>query len=221
MRLILLGPPGAGKGTQAKTLAQRLSLAHISTGDILRRNVKEGSALGIEAKGYMDKGLLVPDELVARMLIGAFEKPNVRDGFILDGYPRNLKQAETLDELLGERDMSIDYVIYLDASEQVIVQRLTGRRVCSGCNLNYHVTNMPPRQKGVCDACGGSLYQRTDDNETTVRKRLEVYKQEVSSLIDYYEQKRKLHRLCADEDAAVVLEQIIGLIRSSHDSAEV
>ena len=214
-RMILLGPPGAGKGTQSKRLAEDLSLPHISTGDLLRQNVKEGTELGKQAKDFMDKGLLVPDELVARMLINRFGMPDVKNGFILDGYPRNLSQAETLDRILKDKSMGIDLVVYLDTSEAVIIQRLGGRLVCSACGFNFHVTNMPPKVKGVCDRCQGKLYQRTDDNEETIKNRIVVYNKEVASLIKYYEDTKKLHRLSADGDAEIVLNKIIGLARSN------
>jgi len=208
MYLVLLGPPGAGKGTQAKRLADKLNLPHISTGDILRQNVKAGTPLGKEAKGIMDKGLLVPDDLVASMLDQRFNNPDIRKGFILDGYPRTLSQAKTLDEILSGKKLAVDLVVYLNTSDEVIIKRLTGRLVCSKCGANFHTLNMPPKVKGLCDNCQGELYQRSDDNEVTVRKRLEVYKNEVSSLIKYYEQQNKLHSLNADLDAQDVLEQI-------------
>lgn len=211
MYLVLLGPPGAGKGTQAKRLAERLKLPHISTGDILRQNVKDGTELGKEAKGIMEKGLLVPDGLVASMLDERFNNPDIKKGFILDGYPRTLSQAKTLDEILGRKKMAVGPVVYLDTSDEVIIKRLTGRLVCSKCGANFHATNMPPKSSGVCDNCQGSLYQRSDDNEVTVRKRLEVYKNEVASLIKYYDQQKKLHSLNADLDAMDVLDKIIAL----------
>ena len=209
MYLVLLGPPGAGKGTQAKRLAEKLKLPHISTGDILRQNVKDGTALGKQAKGIMDKGLLVPDELVAAMLDERFNNPDIKKGFILDGYPRTLGQAKTLDEILSRKKLSVDLVVYLDTSDEIIIKRLTGRLVCSKCGANFHVVNMPPKKSGLCDNCQGELYQRSDDNEITVRKRLEVYKNEVASLIKYYNQQNKLHILNADLDALKVLEQIV------------
>lgn len=221
MRIVLLGPPGAGKGTQAKVLAQKLSLPHVSTGDILRQNVKKDSALGKEAKSYMEKGLLVPDELVAKMLVESFSQPDTEKGFILDGYPRNLAQAETLDSILNKLGIDIDFVVYMDTSDEVIIQRLSGRLVCSACGLNFHIKNMPPKASGICDVCRGSLYQRTDDKEETVKKRIEVYKNEVASLIEYYERKNKLYRLSADGDAKIVLDKIVELAKKYDDSLKV
>ena len=221
MRIILLGPPGAGKGTQSKRLAEELSLPHISTGDILRQNVKDSTPLGRQAKDFMDKGLLVPDELVADMLSKRFNEPDVKIGFILDGYPRNISQAKTLEDMLKEKKMEIGLVVYLDTSDTVIIQRLTGRLVCEKCGMNFHVKNMPPKTKGICDNCGGALYQRSDDREATVRRRLNVYKNEVSSLIKYYEEKKKLHRLSADGDPGIVLKQIVSLSKLCNDPIKV
>lgn len=214
MYIVLLGPPGAGKGTQAVRLAKALQLPHVSTGDILRQNVTADSELGKQAKGIMDKGLLVPDALVASMLDERFNNADIKKGFILDGYPRTLAQAGMLDDILSKKKIAVDLVIYLDTSDEVIIKRLTGRLVCSKCGANFHITNMPPKQKGICDNCGGSLYQRTDDVEATVRKRLEVYKQEVSSLIEFYKKQEKLHRLAADIDPQIVLKEIIDLSRA-------
>jgi len=211
MYLVLLGPPGAGKGTQAKKLAEELALPHISTGDILRQNVKLDTDLGKQAKGIMDKGLLVPDDLVAKMLDQRFNNPDIKKGFILDGYPRTLSQAYALDEIMSAKGLAVDLVVYLETSDQVIIKRLTGRLVCSKCGANFHATNMPPKKTGLCDSCGGTLYQRSDDVETTVRKRLEVYKQEVAALIEYYKKAKKLYSLNADLGAEVVGKQIVEL----------
>jgi len=211
MYLVLLGPPGAGKGTQAKKLAEELVLPHISTGDILRQNVKLDTDLGKQAKGIMDKGLLVPDDLVAKMLDQRFNNPDIKKGFILDGYPRTLSQAYALDKIMSAKGLAVDLVVYLETSDQVIIKRLTGRLVCSKCGANFHATNMPPKKTGLCDSCGGTLYQRSDDVETTVVKRLEVYKQEVASLIEYYKKAKKLYSLNADLGAEVVGKQIIEL----------
>ena len=215
MRIILLGPPGAGKGTQAKALAKKLNLTHIATGDILRKNVAGGTHLGKQAKDFMDKGALVPDELVTAMLTERIGEPDAKDGFILDGYPRNITQAKTLDNMFKEKNMSIDSVIYLDTSEPVIIQRLSGRLVCSSCGANFHIKNMPPKKDMICDNCGGKLYQRTDDQEATIRKRLEVYKKETSELIKYYELKQKLSRIVADDEAGIVLNKMVNLIYDS------
>ncbi|MBU1125859.1 MAG: adenylate kinase [Candidatus Omnitrophica bacterium] len=217
MQIIMLGPPGAGKGTQSKRLAQKLKVSHISTGDLLRQNEKEQTSLGKDAKDFMNRGLLVPDELVAQMLQERFNATDIKNGFILDGYPRNLNQAKTLEVILEKKQISIDTVIYLDTSVPVIIQRLTGRRVCSGCQANYHIKNMPPKKDGYCDQCNQTLYQRTDDNEATVMKRLDVYKKEVSTLIDYYKEKHLLVEFSADEDAGVVLQKIAEYL-SGNDS---
>ncbi|MDD5246805.1 MAG: adenylate kinase [Candidatus Omnitrophica bacterium] len=214
MRIILLGPPGAGKGTQSKSLAKRLELAHISTGDLLRGNVSAGTELGKQAKAYMEKGALVPDELVTGMLRERFNQDDIKNGFILDGYPRTIKQAESLDRLLEEKAIKIDKVFYLDTGEKVIIQRLSGRLVCSKCQANFHKTNMPPKKEMVCDYCGGSLYQRSDDKEETIRKRLEVYRQESAPLIKYYESKGKLESVLADGEASIVLDEIVRLVKN-------
>ncbi|MCM8797630.1 MAG: adenylate kinase [Candidatus Omnitrophica bacterium] len=221
MRIVLLGPPGAGKGTQAKILADRLQVPHISTGDLLRENVKNNTDLGKEARDYMERGLLVPDELVAKMLTKRFAQSDTKNGFILDGYPRNLNQAETLDTILQEKNMAIDFVVYLDTAEDIIIQRLSGRLVCSVCAANYHIKNMPPKVKGVCDNCHGPLSQRTDDREETVRKRLQIYKKEVSSLIDYYERQHRLRRIDGGQEADIVLNKIIGFAKMLNDSLKV
>ncbi|MDD4981638.1 MAG: adenylate kinase [Candidatus Omnitrophota bacterium] len=213
MRIILLGPPGAGKGTQAKSLAEELALAHVSTGDILRQNVKDATSLGKEAKDFMDRGLLVPDELMAKMLQERFAQADVRKGFILDGYPRNLAQAKTLEDIFSIQGIDVDLVVYLDSSEEVIIQRLSGRLVCSKCGANFHKTNMPPKRDGICDKCGAALYQRSDDKVETIKRRLEVYKKETSDLIEYYQGKNKLHRLDADGQATIVLSQIVALAK--------
>jgi len=219
--MILLGPPGAGKGTQAKQLSSKLALSHISTGDLLRQNVSAHSSLGVEAKSYMEKGLLVPDELVAKMLQERLRQPDGKKGFILDGYPRNLNQANTLSGMLKDLGMDIDAVFYLDTSDAVIIQRLSGRLVCSNCGFNFHIKNMPPRVAMVCDNCGGKLYQRIDDKEETVKKRLEVYKKEVASLIEYYDAQGKLQRLNADGPADSVLDRIIQFAKAHNDSLKV
>ena len=209
MRIVLLGPPGAGKGTQAKAMARELKLAHISTGDLLRQNVAQATNLGLEAKDYMNKGLLVPDSLVTRMLEERFAQPDVKNGFILDGYPRTINQARTLDSILAARAMKIDVVFDLDSSEPVIIQRLSGRLVCRKCGALFHKTNMPAKTPGVCDQCQGELYQRDDDKEETIKKRLAVYRKEVAALLEYYRSAKILTTISADEDAQAVLKKII------------
>ncbi len=221
MIIILLGPPGAGKGTQSKTLAVRLSLPHIATGDMLRQNVAEGTDLGKNARSYMEKGALVPDELLTRMLQGRIARPDAAGGFILDGYPRTIPQAEILDRLLKENARRIGFVVYLETSEPVIIQRLSGRLVCRKCGLNFHKTNMPPRKSGVCDSCGGELYQRSDDTETTIRKRLAVYLKETAGLIDYYQKQGILRRINADEPSEKVLETIVAMAQECDDSCKI
>ena len=221
MRIILLGPPGAGKGTQAKTLAKELHLPHISTGDILRKNVSESTELGREAGDFMNKGALVPDELVTRMLTERINQPDAERGFILDGYPRTLAQAKAFDETLKEKRQDLDFVVYLDTSELVIIQRLGGRLVCRSCGANFHATNMPPKKEMTCDNCKGRLYHRSDDKEETIKQRLLVYRQECSPLVAYYEARNKLHRLNADGEAGIVLDQIIRMAKNYHDSLKV
>ncbi len=221
MQIILLGPPGAGKGTQAKVLAQKLGLPHISTGDILRQNAAENTTLGKEACDFMNKGALVPDELVTRMLAQRINQPDVQKGFILDGYPRNISQAEALDEILKQKNLTIDLAVYLDTSEPVIIQRLSGRLVCSSCGANFHSKNMPPKINLTCDNCGGKLYQRSDDNPQTIKKRLCVYLKESSLVIQYYNDRGNLHRLLADGDAQIVLEKIIELVKERDGSYKV
>ncbi len=213
MKIIFLGPPGAGKGTQAKRVAEKLKIPHISTGDLLRQNVANNTSLGKQAKDFMNKGALVPDELVTRMLIDRLDQPDIEKGFILDGYPRNLTQAKKLDEVLESKKRTIDKVIYLDASEPVIIQRITGRLVCRSCSANFHIKNMPSKKNMVCDHCGGELYQRSDDKEETIKKRLEVYRQEAICLIDYYGITGRLIKIKADDEAEPVLNEIVRAIR--------
>lgn len=198
MKLILLGPPGAGKGTQSVVLAKKYAIPHISTGDILRESVRSGAPLGLKAKSYMDKGELVPDELVTGIVAERLKKDDTKNGYILDGFPRTLKQAEELDAALLKAGSSIDMVIYFATSPAVAIDRLCGRRVCKSCGFNFHVRNIPPRKDGVCDKCGGELFQRPDDNESTVRNRLKVYEDQTKPLIDHYMKKGELKRVSGD-----------------------
>ncbi|OXS34133.1 adenylate kinase [Streptomyces sp. XY006] len=187
MRIVLVGPPGAGKGTQAAFLAKNLSIPHISTGDLFRANISRQTELGKLAKSYMDAGNLVPDEVTIAMAKDRMEQPDAVNGFLLDGFPRNVSQAEALDELLESEGMQLDAVLDLEVPEDEVVKRIAGRRVCRNESAHvFHVTYKPPAKEGVCDVCGGELYQRDDDSEETVRKRLEVYHTQTEPIIDYY-----------------------------------
>ncbi|MBQ0996901.1 adenylate kinase [Streptomyces nigra] len=187
MRIVLVGPPGAGKGTQAAFLANNLSIPHISTGDLFRANISQQTDLGKLAKSYMDAGNLVPDEVTIGMAKDRMEQPDAEHGFLLDGFPRNVSQAEALDEMLSAAGMKLDAVLDLEVPEDEVVKRIAGRRVCRKDSSHvFHVTYSPPKQEGVCDVCGGELYQRDDDSEETVRKRLEVYHTQTEPIIDYY-----------------------------------
>lgn len=191
MNLILLGGPGAGKGTQAKKLIDKYQIPQISTGDILRAAVKEGTPLGKKAKEYMDAGKLVPDEVVIGIVEERLKQPDCKKGFILDGFPRTVAQAEALDQALKKMGTALDHVISIEVDEEELVTRLTGRRTCKNpnCGMMYHIKFNPPKKEGVCDKCGSELYQRDDDNETTVRSRLATYNQATKPLIDYYRNK--------------------------------
>ncbi len=197
MNLVFLGPPGAGKGTQAKKLAQELNLKHISTGDLLREAVKNQTPLGQKAKEYMDRGELVPDELIIALIE---EVMPPEGGVILDGFPRTIKQAEALDELFERKSLKIDRAILFDAPDEEIIKRLTGRRTCPDCGAVYHIVFNPPKRDEVCDRCGAKLLQRKDDSEEVVKNRLEVYRKQTAPLIDYYEKKSILVKLDASKN---------------------
>ncbi|MEU2422754.1 MULTISPECIES: adenylate kinase [Streptomyces] len=187
MRIVLVGPPGAGKGTQAVRLAKELNIPHISTGDLFRANISQQTELGKLAKSYMDAGNLVPDEVTIAMAKDRMEQPDAQAGFLLDGFPRNVSQAEALDELLKNEGIKLDAVLDLEVSEDEVVKRIAGRRICRNDSSHvFHVTYTPPKVEGVCDICGGELYQRDDDSEDTVRTRLEVYHTQTEPIIDYY-----------------------------------
>ena len=189
MNLILLGPPGAGKGTQAKMLVETYGIPQISTGDMLREAVKNQTQLGLEAKKYMDAGQLVPDEVVIGLVKERLGRDDCAQGFMLDGFPRTVPQAEALDKVLAEMGKAIDHVISIEVPNEELLKRLTGRRTCRNCGQGYHVIFDPPKQDGVCDKCGGELYQRDDDNEATVANRLKVYEESTKPLINYYQAK--------------------------------
>ena len=186
MKIIMLGAPGAGKGTQAKMLAEKYGIPHISTGDIFRANIKNGTELGAKAKEYMDKGLLVPDELVVDLIMDRFKADDCKNGYILDGFPRTIPQAEALDAALAANGEKIDYAVNVEVPDENIVNRMSGRRACLDCGATYHVVSLPPKTEGKCDHCGSDLVLRDDDKPETVQKRLSVYHEQTQPLIDYY-----------------------------------
>jgi adenylate kinase len=200
LRLVLLGPPGAGKGTHAQVLVKDLSAPHISTGDMLREAIKAGTPLGVKAQEFMDKGLLVPDEVVIGLVIERLRRPDAERGFILDGFPRTVDQAVSLDESLRRMNMPLDIALYFRTSLALIIRRLSGRRICGGCGKNYHLTNFPPKKAGACDVCGGVLQQRPDDHEDTIEKRLNVYEEQTAPLIEYYRVQGTLEEVDGDLD---------------------
>jgi adenylate kinase len=204
MRLILLGPPGAGKGTQAESLSATLGIPHISTGDMFREAVAAGTPLGKEAKSYMDAGKLVPDQVTIGIVRDRLNRSDARSGFVLDGFPRTVPQAEALDEILDDLSEKIDAVVCIDVPEDRLVRRLSRRRVCRDCGAIYHLESKPPGPDGRCTACGGELYQRDDDTEETVRRRLEVYRLQTEPLIRYYQKRDLLRTVSGDQDIASV-----------------
>ncbi len=186
MRLVMLGPPGAGKGTQARMLGERIHAPQIASGDLLREAVRDQTPLGLQARSYMDKGSLVPDELVLKLIDARLDQADAKSGFILDGFPRSVPQAEALARMLKQRGETISQVIAIDAPDEELVKRISGRRTCRNCNEMYHMTFDPPAKPGICNKCGGELYQRDDDHEDTVRHRLQVYDNATKPLLDYY-----------------------------------
>ena len=195
MDFILLGPPGAGKGTQAKLMIDKWKVPQVSTGDILRAAVREGTALGVEAKGFMDSGGLVPDRVVIGIIAERLKEEDATDGFILDGFPRTIPQAQALQGILNDLGRNIDHVISIEVDDEELVARLTGRRMCKGCGESFHIVFNPSAKEGVCDRCNGELYQRDDDQEETIRQRLAVYSDQTQPLIAYYEKQGKLRRI--------------------------
>ncbi|MEW6377252.1 MAG: adenylate kinase [Thermodesulfobacteriota bacterium] len=195
MNLILLGPPGAGKGTQAQRIVERYRIPQISTGDILRAAVKESTPLGMKAKGFMDQGQLVPDEIVIGIIDERLRVPDCQPGFILDGFPRTIAQAEALQPILVKIGKSIDHVINIEVDPEELVRRLTGRRTCKNCGAMFHLLFQPPKQEGICDRCSGTLYQREDDKEETIRTRLKEYQRQTAPLIQYYQNKNTLRTI--------------------------
>ena len=208
MKIIMLGAPGAGKGTQAKMLAERYGIPHISTGDIFRANIKNNTELGKKAKSYMDAGELVPDELVVDLVVDRIKNKDCMKGFILDGFPRTIPQAEALDYALNNQNEKIDYAINIDVPDAAIVERMSGRRACVGCGATYHVVYNPTKKEGICDACGEKLILRDDDKPETVQKRLDVYHEQTKPLIAHYEKKDSLLTVDGTQDIEVVFAKI-------------
>lgn len=209
MRLIFLGPPGSGKGTQAAKLIEKVQVAHISTGDILRENVKMGTALGVKAKEFMDAGKLVPDDVIIEMMRQRLQKDDCSRGFILDGFPRTVAQAEALEKMLNELDMKLDAVILFKVSDEVVVERLSGRRGCRQCGAIYHIRFNPSFRGDSCQICGGELYQRDDDREEVIRKRLDVYHSQTAPLVGYYGERGLLLEVDAGRSSDEVLKTIL------------
>lgn len=208
MKIIMLGAPGAGKGTQAKMIADKYGVPHISTGDIFRANIKNGTELGMEAKKYMDQGLLVPDELTVRILLDRVAQDDCKNGYVLDGFPRTIPQAEVLDSELTKLGDYIDYAINVDVPDENIVKRMSGRRACLTCGTTYHIEHVPPKKEGICDVCGSELVLRDDDKPETVKNRLNVYHEQTQPLIDFYTEKGVLKTV----DGTVPMEEVFAAI---------
>lgn len=212
MKIVLLGPPGAGKGTQAKSISNKYSVPHISTGDIFRYNISNGTPLGIEAKKYLDKGHLVPDELTIDIIKDRLKQEDCKNGFLLDGYPRTVNQAEALETLLEGLGTKLDTALLIKVPKSFIIDRMTGRRVCKACGASYHVLFNPTKTEGVCDLCGGETYQRADDNEATVSERLEIYDAQTQPLIEYYSNKSLLTEVDGTQTIEKVFEDIVDIL---------
>lgn len=208
MNLILMGLPGAGKGTQAERIVEKFHIPHISTGDMFRAAISEQSKLGMEAKSYMDKGELVPDEVTIGIVRERLQKEDCKTGFLLDGFPRTVKQASALDEMLTDMGREVECVIHVDVPQELLMKRLTGRRICKECGSTYHLEFNPPKVAGVCNKCSGALYQRTDDNEETVNNRLEVNMKQMQPLLDYYKKAGVEKTFNGNQDIEVVFEEI-------------
>ena len=212
MNLVLLGPPGAGKGTQAERIISKYHIPHISTGDIFRENIKQGTPLGQKAQSYISKGELVPDSVVIEIALDRLERDDCRDGFLLDGFPRTVQQAEALDRYLTEKGSRLDYVLDIQVDKEILVDRLTTRRVCRDCGATYNIKGMPPQKEGICDKCGGELYQRADDNAETVNNRIDVYKKQTKPLLDYYEKAGCIVHLDGAAGLTKLFEKIVSVL---------
>lgn len=212
MKIIMLGAPGAGKGTQAKRIAEKYNIPHISTGDIFRANIKNGTELGKKAKTYMDQGLLVPDELVVDLVVDRVAQDDAKNGYVLDGFPRTIPQAEALDAALEKINDKVDYAIDVDVPDSNIIDRMSGRRACVGCGGTYHIVYNPTKAEGICDTCGGQLILRDDDKPETVENRLKVYHDQTQPLIDYYSKKSILKSVDGTKDMDEVFENIVKIL---------
>ena len=212
MKIIMLGAPGAGKGTQAKMIADKYGIPHISTGDIFRANIKNGTQLGMEAKQYMDQGLLVPDELTVKILLDRVAQDDCKNGYVLDGFPRTIPQAEVLDKALTELGDKIDYAIDVDVPDENIVRRMGGRRACLSCGATYHIEHIPPKTEGICDTCGQELVLRDDDKPETVQNRLNVYHEQTQPLIEFYKAKGVLKTVDGTVDMKEVFAAIVAIL---------
>ncbi|MEE9366156.1 MAG: adenylate kinase [Dehalococcoidales bacterium] len=210
--VIFMGAPGAGKGTQASMVARKLNLVHISSGDLFRQALEQGTELGKKAKAYMERGILVPDEITIQMVMERLSAPDGENGVILDGFPRNLPQAEALDSALGEQGKAVDKVVSISVSEEELIRRLSGRRLCRQCQAVYNMVNSPPGVAGKCDKCGGELYQRPDDKSETVKKRLDVYFAETAPLVDYYRHQGKLLEIEGEGSVEEVAQRIVAAL---------
>ncbi|MEC0311296.1 Adenylate kinase [Paenibacillus sp. GM2FR] len=213
MNILFMGPPGAGKGTQAENIVNEFGIPHISTGDAFRLAIKQGTPIGIKAKEFMDQGLLVPDDVTIGIVEERLQQSDCEKGFLLDGFPRTLSQAEALDEILARLNTGLDHVINLKVDREKLLARLTGRRICKNCGSTYHVIFNPPKQEGICDKCGGELYQRSDDNEESVGIRLDEYINKTAPLLTFYENKGLLRQIDGDQEIDVVSSQIASILR--------
>lgn len=213
MNILFMGPPGAGKGTQAEYIVNEFHIPHISTGDAFRAAMSQGTPMGVEAKGYVDKGLLVPDEITNGIVRERLAQPDCDAGFLLDGFPRTLQQAESLDGMMRSLDKKIDVVFNLVVDRSLLLARLTGRRICKSCGATYHVMFNPPRHEGVCDKCSGELYQRSDDTEEKVGTRLDEYSSKTAPLLDYYRNKGVLKEVNGEQDIQLVTAEISSILR--------
>ena len=212
MKIIMLGAPGAGKGTQAQMIAEKFGIPHISTGDIFRANIKNGTELGKKAKEFMDKGLLVPDELTVQLLLDRVANEDCKDGYVLDGFPRTIPQADVLDSELTKLGDKVDFAVNVDVPDENIVRRMSGRRACLKCGATYHIEHIPPKVEGICDKCGSELVLREDDKPETVQNRLSVYHEQTQPLIDYYDKKNILKTVDGTKDMQEVFNDIVNIL---------